>query len=85
MSLGSGIRFKPIPDPDQGVKKALNPGSRIRIRNTVKDKCVPVQGSAVTVGSSGTCLGDKRVLKSNKLLVQREKTDRPVVGSIADS
>jgi hypothetical protein len=29
---GLGIRKKPIPDP--GVKKAPDPGSRIRIRNT---------------------------------------------------
>jgi hypothetical protein len=28
MGLGSGIRKKPIPDP--GVKKAPDPGSRIR-------------------------------------------------------
>jgi hypothetical protein len=33
MGLGSGIRKKPI--PDQGVKKAPDPGSRIR--NTVPE------------------------------------------------
>jgi hypothetical protein len=35
MDLGSGIRKKSIPDP--GVKKAPDPGSRIRIRNTASD------------------------------------------------
>jgi hypothetical protein len=30
----SGIRKKPIPVPDPGVKKAPDPGSRIWIRNT---------------------------------------------------
>jgi hypothetical protein len=30
--LGSGIQKKPIPDP--GVKKAPDPGSQIRTRNT---------------------------------------------------
>ncbi len=34
MGLGSGIGEKHIPDPRPGVKKALDPGSRIRIRNT---------------------------------------------------
>jgi hypothetical protein len=34
MVLGSGIRKKPIPDPGSRGQKALNPGSRIRIRNT---------------------------------------------------
>jgi hypothetical protein len=33
MSLGSGIRNKPIPDPGSRGQKAPNPGSRIR--NTV--------------------------------------------------
>ena len=32
----SGFFFLTIPDPDPGVKKALDSGSRIGIRNTVK-------------------------------------------------
>ena len=32
---GSGIRKKPIVDPGSRGQKAPNPGSRIRIRNTV--------------------------------------------------
>jgi hypothetical protein len=40
MVLGSGIRYpgsgkNPFRIPDPGVKKAPDPGSRIRIRNTV--------------------------------------------------
>jgi hypothetical protein len=31
---GSGSGFLPIPDPDPGVKKAQDPGSRITIRIT---------------------------------------------------
>jgi hypothetical protein len=34
---GSGKNLFRIPDP--GVKKAPDPGSRIRIRNTEKDEC----------------------------------------------
>ncbi len=34
---GSGIRNKPIPDPGSMGQKAPNAGSRIRIRNTVKN------------------------------------------------
>ncbi len=30
MVLGSGIRKKPIPDPESRGQKAPNPGSRIR-------------------------------------------------------
>jgi hypothetical protein len=44
MSLGSGIRDprsgirnKPISDPGSRGQKGPNPGSRIRIRNTVSD------------------------------------------------
>jgi hypothetical protein len=38
MGLGSGIWEKPIPDPKPGVKKAPDPGSRIRDRNTDKNR-----------------------------------------------
>jgi hypothetical protein len=34
MSLGSGIRNKPIPDPGSRGQKGTRFGSRIRIRNT---------------------------------------------------
>ncbi len=46
---GSGIRKKPIPDPGPGVKKAPDPGSRIRIRNTVFVVRKEVPGRAVRV------------------------------------
>jgi hypothetical protein len=44
---GSGIRKNPIPDP--GVKKAPDPGSRIRIRNTEYfQPSLPVLGKSDT-------------------------------------
>ncbi len=39
---GSEIRKNPFRDPDPGVKKAPDPGSRIRIRNTDFYHCLPV-------------------------------------------
>ncbi len=38
MDLGSGIRKKPIPDPGSRGQKGI--GSRIRIRNTEKNRVV---------------------------------------------
>jgi hypothetical protein len=55
MGLGSGIRKKPISNPRFSVKKAQDPGPRIRIRNTVQ--------------KSGNLLGDERLRMLEKYAV----------------
>jgi hypothetical protein len=62
--------FLPIPDP--GVKKAPNPGSRIRIRNTVSEQPYRGHGGSTFKYSSEACptclckLTGKEGLEHNK-------------------